>query len=187
MFVQLDGAHMTTTIATKTSREEGRQDELEWQTRVDLAACYRLVDHFGMCDMHLNHISARVPGSHEHFLINPFGMMYEEITASFEEERHPKAVALACRGLGRICTRESDAAGARAWLQRAVEAFVRIAEVTETAQARVDLARALLMIDDRKGARRELSQARTRFELLGAQDDLRRVEELEAAASLHHS
>ncbi len=35
-----------------------------------------------MCDMHLNHISARVPGSHEHFLINPFGMLYEEITAS---------------------------------------------------------------------------------------------------------
>ena len=57
-------------------------DPAEWQTRVDLAACYRLVDHFGMTDLHLNHISARVPGSHEHFLINPFGMMYEEITAS---------------------------------------------------------------------------------------------------------
>jgi ribulose-5-phosphate 4-epimerase/fuculose-1-phosphate aldolase len=54
----------------------------EWETRVDLAACYRLVDHYGMCDMHLNHISARVPGIEEHFLINPFGMMYEEITAS---------------------------------------------------------------------------------------------------------
>ena len=57
-------------------------DALEWETRVDLAACYRLVDLFGMCDLHLNHISARVPGAHEHFLINPFGMMYEEITAS---------------------------------------------------------------------------------------------------------
>lgn len=54
----------------------------EWETRVDLAACYRLVDHYGMCDMHLNHISARAPGAEEHFLINPFGMMYEEITAS---------------------------------------------------------------------------------------------------------
>jgi ribulose-5-phosphate 4-epimerase/fuculose-1-phosphate aldolase len=54
----------------------------EWQARVDLAACYRLVDHYGMCDLHLNHISARVPGNDEHFLINPFGMMYEEITAS---------------------------------------------------------------------------------------------------------
>ena len=57
-------------------------DPLEWETRVELAACYRLVDLFGMCDLHLNHISARVPGSHEQFLINPFGMMYEEITAS---------------------------------------------------------------------------------------------------------
>ena len=59
-----------------------RIDPLEWETRVDLAACYRLVDLFGMCDLHLNHISARVPGREEHFLINPFGMMYEEITAS---------------------------------------------------------------------------------------------------------
>src|SRR4051812_28638827 len=57
-------------------------DPLEWQTRVDLAAAYRLVDHFGMTDVHLNHISARVPGKEEHFLINPFGMLYEEITAS---------------------------------------------------------------------------------------------------------
>ena len=57
-------------------------DAREWETRVDLAAAYRLVAHYGMCDLHLNHISARVPGSHEYFLINPFGMMYEEITAS---------------------------------------------------------------------------------------------------------
>jgi ribulose-5-phosphate 4-epimerase/fuculose-1-phosphate aldolase len=57
-------------------------DPAEWETRVDLAACYRLVDYYGMTDLHLNHISARVPGHAEHFLINPFGMMYEEITAS---------------------------------------------------------------------------------------------------------
>ena len=68
-------------------KADQRIDAAEWETRVDLAACYRLVDHYGMCDMHLNHISARVPelqdgGEHEHFLINPFGMMYEEITAS---------------------------------------------------------------------------------------------------------
>ncbi len=54
----------------------------EWETRVDLAACYRLVDHFGMCDLVSNHISARVPGSHHEILLNAFGMMYEEITAS---------------------------------------------------------------------------------------------------------
>ena len=56
--------------------------QAEWDMRVDLAACYRLVDFYGMCDVHLNHISARVPGEEDHFLINPFGMMYEEITAS---------------------------------------------------------------------------------------------------------
>ncbi len=54
----------------------------EWLARVDLAACYRLVHHFGMSDMIYNHISLRVPGEDNHFLINPFGMMYSEITAS---------------------------------------------------------------------------------------------------------
>ena len=53
----------------------------EWQARVDLAACYRLVDLYGMSDMMANHVSVRVPGA-EAFLINPYGMMYEEITAS---------------------------------------------------------------------------------------------------------
>ena len=55
--------------------------EAEWKARVDLAACYRLVDIYGMADMMANHVSARVPGE-EAFLINPYGMMYEEITAS---------------------------------------------------------------------------------------------------------
>jgi ribulose-5-phosphate 4-epimerase/fuculose-1-phosphate aldolase len=53
----------------------------EWQARIDCAACYRLVDLYGMSDMMANHISVRVPGE-ETFLINPYGMMYEEITAS---------------------------------------------------------------------------------------------------------
>lgn len=54
----------------------------EWQTRVDLAACYRLMAAYGMTDLIYNHISARLPGEHEHYLINPYGMLYEEITAS---------------------------------------------------------------------------------------------------------
>lgn len=54
----------------------------EWQARVDLAACYRLVAHYDMADMMANHISARVPGEENAFLINAYGMMYEEITAS---------------------------------------------------------------------------------------------------------
>ena len=54
----------------------------EWQARVDLAACYRLVAIYGMSDMMANHISARVPDEDGAFLINAYGMMYEEITAS---------------------------------------------------------------------------------------------------------
>ncbi len=54
----------------------------EWQARVDLAACYRLVEFYGMADMMANHISVRVPDEENAFLINPYGMMYEEITAS---------------------------------------------------------------------------------------------------------
>ncbi len=56
--------------------------EAEWQTRVDLAACYRMIAHFGMDDLIYTHISARVPGPEHHFLINPFGLLYEEVTAS---------------------------------------------------------------------------------------------------------
>jgi ribulose-5-phosphate 4-epimerase/fuculose-1-phosphate aldolase len=54
----------------------------EWRTRVDLAACYRLVHHYRMDDLVYNHISARVPGEEGHFLINAYGMTYDEITAS---------------------------------------------------------------------------------------------------------
>ena len=49
----------------------------EWQTRVDLAACYRLVDHYGMSDLTGTHISARVPGEDAAFLINPYGLFFE--------------------------------------------------------------------------------------------------------------
>jgi len=59
-----------------------RVSEKEWDTRVDLAACYRLVARYGMTDLVYNHITARVPGPEEHILINPYGMLYEEITAS---------------------------------------------------------------------------------------------------------
>ena len=56
--------------------------DTEWQTRVDLAACYRLMPLFGMSDLVYNHITARIPGSDDEILINPYGWMYEEITAS---------------------------------------------------------------------------------------------------------
>ncbi|WP_151634671.1 class II aldolase/adducin family protein [Noviherbaspirillum aerium] len=59
-----------------------RVSEEEWQTRVDLAACYRLVADFGWSDLIFTHITARVPGTEDQFLINPYGMMFDEITAS---------------------------------------------------------------------------------------------------------
>lgn len=57
-------------------------DPAEWQVRVDLAAFYRLAAHYRWTDLVYTHISARVPGEHEHFLLNPFGLMFDEVTAS---------------------------------------------------------------------------------------------------------
>lgn len=54
----------------------------EWQIRVDLAACYRLIARYGWDDLVFTHVSAKIPGPGERFLINPFGMLFEEITAS---------------------------------------------------------------------------------------------------------
>jgi ribulose-5-phosphate 4-epimerase/fuculose-1-phosphate aldolase len=54
----------------------------EWERRVDLAAAYRLVDHYGMSEMSANHISTRVPGEKGAFLINPYGMLYDQMHAS---------------------------------------------------------------------------------------------------------
>ncbi|WP_354001641.1 class II aldolase/adducin family protein [Caenimonas aquaedulcis] len=56
--------------------------QAEWSTRVELAAAYRLVAHFGMTELTGNHISCCVPGEPGHFLINPYGMLYEDVTAS---------------------------------------------------------------------------------------------------------
>jgi ribulose-5-phosphate 4-epimerase/fuculose-1-phosphate aldolase len=56
--------------------------EAEWQARLDLAACYRIFDHLGWSESIYNHISVKVPGEENAFLINPFGLMYDEVTAS---------------------------------------------------------------------------------------------------------
>lgn len=73
--MQNEGRLIIASLKDKVSAEE-------WQARVNLAACYRLVDFYGLSDMAANHISARVPGEHGTYLINPYGMMYEEMTAS---------------------------------------------------------------------------------------------------------
>jgi ribulose-5-phosphate 4-epimerase/fuculose-1-phosphate aldolase len=61
---------------------KGQVSPEEWQARVDLAATYRLVQMFGWDDLVFTHISMRVPGEPDHFLINPYGLFFEEITAS---------------------------------------------------------------------------------------------------------
>ena len=68
---------MPDTISTETAVTEA-----EYATRIDLAAAFRLVDLYGWSDMLATHLSARIPGPKEHFLINPVGMMFEEMTAS---------------------------------------------------------------------------------------------------------
>ena len=54
----------------------------EWQLRTDLAACYRMIAMYGWDDLVFTHVSARIAGADSHFLINPYGMLFEEITAS---------------------------------------------------------------------------------------------------------
>src|SRR5438445_4057859 len=66
----------------KASSLRGGISEEEWQARVDLAAAYRLVALYGWDDLIFTHISARVPGAEHHFLLNPYGMMFDEVTAS---------------------------------------------------------------------------------------------------------
>jgi len=65
-----------------TSDVRGQVTEEEWQLRVDLAACYRLVAMHGWDDLAFTHLSARVPGEAHHFLINPYGLLFEEVCAS---------------------------------------------------------------------------------------------------------
>ncbi len=69
------------TAAEPLSVRQQVSDE-EWQMRVDLAACYRLIAMHGWDDLVFTHISARVPGPDEHFLINAYGLLFEEMTAS---------------------------------------------------------------------------------------------------------
>lgn len=73
---------MNTANAANDDHIRGAVSEEEWAVRVDLAAAYRLVAYYGWDDLIFTHLSARVPGPEHHFLINPYDMMFEEITAS---------------------------------------------------------------------------------------------------------
>jgi ribulose-5-phosphate 4-epimerase/fuculose-1-phosphate aldolase len=61
---------------------EDKVSETEWKLRVELAAAYRLVAYFGWDDLIFTHLSARIPGPEHHFLLNPYNLMFEEVTAS---------------------------------------------------------------------------------------------------------
>src|SRR3954467_2885385 len=61
---------------------EGKVSEEEWAIRVDLAAAYRMVAYYGWDDLIFTHLSARIPGPEHHFLLNPYNLMFEEVTAS---------------------------------------------------------------------------------------------------------
>jgi ribulose-5-phosphate 4-epimerase/fuculose-1-phosphate aldolase len=85
---------MTMATQLKTPTDVRAQvSEQEWQLRVDLACAYRLVAHHGWDDLIFTHLSVRVPGPEHHFLINPYNLMFDEITASslvkIDVEGHP--------------------------------------------------------------------------------------------------
>ena len=71
---------MSTAAADLSVKEQVSEEE--WNVRVNLAACYRLIAMFGWDDLIFTHISARVPGPEDHFLINAYGLLFEEMTAS---------------------------------------------------------------------------------------------------------
>src|SRR5215472_2938494 len=73
---------MKPSIAPTSPRNRRDCSESEWAIRVEVAACYRLIQHFGLSDLVYNHITARVPDTENQYFINPYGLMYDEITAS---------------------------------------------------------------------------------------------------------
>ncbi len=69
-------------MASTATAIQAQMSAEEWRTRCDLAACYRLVEMFGWSDLINTRITARVPGRRDHFLINPYGLLFDEVTAS---------------------------------------------------------------------------------------------------------
>ena len=73
---------MTKMMPAPPVRPDPTREPSEGEVREDLAAAYRLIAHFGMTDLVFTHLSARMPGQGHRFLVNPYGMLFEEITAS---------------------------------------------------------------------------------------------------------
>ena len=68
-------------IGRHSARSKDKVSDEEWAIRVDLAAAYRMVAHYGWDDLIFTHLSARIPGPEHHFLLNPYNLMFEEVTA----------------------------------------------------------------------------------------------------------
>ncbi|HEX3781268.1 MAG TPA: class II aldolase/adducin family protein [Pseudonocardiaceae bacterium] len=76
---------MTSQLSAKAAARGSRPSDIaeqEWQARVELAACYRIFDRLGWTELIFNHITVRVPGERDQLLINPFGLLYSEVTAA---------------------------------------------------------------------------------------------------------
>jgi ribulose-5-phosphate 4-epimerase/fuculose-1-phosphate aldolase len=69
-------------VVSRRAEPRSRMSAGEWKARQELACCYRVFDHFGWTSLIFNHITVRVPGEEGRFLINPFGLLYSEVTAS---------------------------------------------------------------------------------------------------------
>lgn len=76
------GGNVTGGFSTNFVSVRERVSEQEWRARVNLAACYRLMDRYGMTDLIYNHITTQIPDKQDHLLINLYGLLYKEITAS---------------------------------------------------------------------------------------------------------
>ena len=73
---------LATTKSSSSKRNRIAIDPAEWEARVQLAACYRILDHLGWAELIYTHTTLRVPGPDHHFLINPYGLRFDEVTAS---------------------------------------------------------------------------------------------------------
>ena len=73
---------MSVSAPTAIANRPAQMSREEWDARVQLAACYRIFDMLGWTEMIFNHITLRVPGPQRHFLINPYGLWYSEVTAT---------------------------------------------------------------------------------------------------------
>ena len=74
--------HEAAANRSRSRRSKGKVSDEEWAIRVDLACAYRMVAHYGWDDLIFTHLSARIPGPEHHFLLNPYNLMFEEVTAS---------------------------------------------------------------------------------------------------------